>query len=395
MGRIALYRDPARGKYEWSNGFKTKIYKGAYPNLFMEYASFDDVFEDAKYSKQPFYYYLIHLMEHKFFFSPGDIEIPKKVLGDIKRGTCKILCANILEGFRYDKYYDPFIDGVQAKYDILKDAHFVILSANLAKHDRFSTIYHNGWETMAIYCYSQEWLQRGVDNIEREKEYKYICLNRRPHAHRLAMFLELYDKTSGGILTQWPDSGGPTMVHDSSVKARLLYKDTAHLFDKYPLDHLLPVKFEGDVNADIENPVSEHGEQADKYYNSYCHFVSETFFDDPGIFFSEKIFKPILYMQPFVLICQPGAVQALRDMDYDVFDDWIDHSYDNEPDPEKRFKMVFEQMRRVAETPLETLHEINKGFKYRYIQNMANLYARTKESTPKLVIDLQDAFYGR
>jgi hypothetical protein len=248
---------------------------------------------------------------------------------------------------------------------------------------------------MAIYCYSQEWLQRGVDNIEREKEYKYICLNRRPHAHRLAMFLELYDKTSGGILTQWPDSGGPTMVHDSSVKARLLYKDTAHLFDKYPLDNLLPVKFEGDVNADIENPVSEHGEQADKYYNSYCHFVSETFFDDPGIFFSEKIFKPILYMQPFVLICQPGAVQALRDMDYDVFDDWIDHSYDNEPDPETRFKMVFEQMRRVAETPLETLHEINKGFKYRYIQNMANLYARTKESTPKLVIDLQDAFYGR
>ena len=78
MGRIALYRDPARGKYEWSNGFKTKIYKGAYPNLFMEYASFDDVFEDAKYSKQPFYYYLIHLMEHKFFFSPGDVH-PKPI----------------------------------------------------------------------------------------------------------------------------------------------------------------------------------------------------------------------------------------------------------------------------------------------------------------------------
>ena len=392
MAKIGLYRDPGRGRYEYQNGFSVKTYRKAlYGQHFMEYDNFDKCFTDNKNTN--WYYYLIYLPEFQFFSMPESVEIPKKVIADIKRGKCKILLANVLEGFAYEKYYDPFIKGVIAKYDILQESHFVILSANMGKSATAKTVYYNGWESMAIHTYNVGWLQDGYDSVDREKDYTYICLNRRPHAHRLAMFLELYEHTSGGILTQWPNSGGPYMVRESSKKAKVLFRQTAKLFDKHNLEQLLPVTYPGDVDADAENPICETGVQADKYLNSYIHFVSETFFDGSGLFFSEKTFKPILYFQPWVMIGQHHSVKALREMGYDVFDDQIDHSYDEEKDHEKRFYMVRDEMIRLSNIDKETLYRVNKENRLRYFNNMATLFAREKEQPLKLILDLQDAFF--
>ena len=45
--------------------------------------------------------------------------------------------------------------------------------------------------------------------------------------------------------------------------------------------------------------------------------------------FSEKTFRAIQLPRPFLLFAATKTVQKLRDFGFDVFDDYVDHSYDN------------------------------------------------------------------
>jgi len=64
--------------------------------------------------------------------------------------------------------------------------------------------------------------------------------------------------------------------------------------------------------------------------DSKISLVIETYFDKThGVAFSEKIFRNLLLPRPFLLFNNPGAVQHLRRCGFDVFDDIVDHSYDD------------------------------------------------------------------
>jgi hypothetical protein len=83
--------------------------------------------------------------------------------------------------------------------------------------------------------------------------------------------------------------------------------------------------------ADEHN--NHHVAEIRHYTNSYCNIVLETHFDvdgSGGAFLTEKIFKPIKFGQPFVVVGAPGSLQALRDLGYRTFDHAIDNSYDLE-----------------------------------------------------------------
>ena len=76
-----------------------------------------------------------------------------------------------------------------------------------------------------------------------------------------------------------------------------------------------------------------HRAEISHYTNSYCNIVLETHFDadgSGGAFLTEKIFKPIKFGQPFVIVGAPRSLQALRDLGYRTFDHAIDNSYDLE-----------------------------------------------------------------
>jgi len=57
--------------------------------------------------------------------------------------------------------------------------------------------------------------------------------------------------------------------------------------------------------------------------------VVETYFDRPdcGIL-TEKTWRAVQMPRPWVLFAATGCVQKLRDLGFDVFDDFVDHSYD-------------------------------------------------------------------
>jgi hypothetical protein len=68
------------------------------------------------------------------------------------------------------------------------------------------------------------------------------------------------------------------------------------------------------------------------YTDSYVNVITESFYKYP-LFVSEKVVKPMLADQMFVMVGGKGTMQYLKELGIDTFDDIIDHSrYDNSED---------------------------------------------------------------
>jgi len=73
---------------------------------------------------------------------------------------------------------------------------------------------------------------------------------------------------------------------------------------------------------------------------SALHIVAETVFDRDKIHLTEKIFKPMVMMQPFVVFAGAGSLQYLRRYGFQTFDSIWDESYDLERDHDRRYQKI-------------------------------------------------------
>jgi len=76
------------------------------------------------------------------------------------------------------------------------------------------------------------------------------------------------------------------------------------------------------------------------WQKSFVHIVNETVFYDAKLHLTEKIFKPIVSLRPFVLAAAPGNLAYLRSYGFQTFDRWWDESYDLVEDTDRRSDMI-------------------------------------------------------
>jgi len=79
--------------------------------------------------------------------------------------------------------------------------------------------------------------------------------------------------------------------------------------------------------------------------DAFWHIVTETVFYYDKLHLTEKIFKPIVSKQPFMLLAAPGNLEYLRSYGFKTFGSWIDESYDNIKDHDQRIQAVVEQIK--------------------------------------------------
>jgi hypothetical protein len=63
---------------------------------------------------------------------------------------------------------------------------------------------------------------------------------------------------------------------------------------------------------------------------------------------TEKTAKCLVAGKPFILLGTSGQLTELKRLGFKTFDPWIDESYDNEPNAEKRFDMIKSELHRIA-----------------------------------------------
>ena len=149
-----------------------------------------------------------------------------------------------------------------------------------------------------------------------------------------------------------------------------------------------------DLLEDITNSLpiicnGEVGERPDlllrEYYANILNLVTDnaTGFDDSDNFkygtitLTEKAWKPFKTHQLPLYIGLPGYVDVIRSLGFDVFDDFINHSYDKEQNHIERIKIVVEELNRL--TQLDMLEFYNQNRK-RFVKNCANIYKLKAEA---------------
>lgn len=72
------------------------------------------------------------------------------------------------------------------------------------------------------------------------------------------------------------------------------------------------------------------------------HLVSETLFYTNKIHLTEKVFKPMVMSQPFIIWAAPGTLAYLKDYGFQTFEHIWSEAYDNEQDHGCRMQMLVE-----------------------------------------------------
>jgi hypothetical protein len=115
--------------------------------------------------------------------------------------------------------------------------------------------------------------------------------------------------------------------------------------------------------------------------------VNETNFYDDKLHLTEKIFKPIITKRPFILVSAPGNLNYLRRYGFKTFDRWIDESYDDEQDHDKRIIMIVEQLKKLCSMPwadlLKMFDEMNEILEF----NHKHFYGEFKEIISNELVD--------
>jgi len=82
---------------------------------------------------------------------------------------------------------------------------------------------------------------------------------------------------------------------------------------------------------------------------SAIHLVAETLFDTEKIYLTEKVFKPMVMSQPFVIFGPPGSLVYLKRYGFKTFDNLWDESYDLEMDSNTRMQKILRLIDQLAE----------------------------------------------
>lgn len=148
-------------------------------------------------------------------------------------------------------------------------------------------------------------------------------------------------------------------------------------------------KFDSPLTADKEYT---HGKLSadtdfDDINNCHWHVVTETVFFQDKLHLTEKVFKPIANRLPFILVAAPGNLAYLKSYGFKTFDRWIDESYDNETDPEKRIGLIVQEIEKLCNLSEDELNTITNEVQDVVDYNFNWFYGGFKELIVNEMVD--------
>jgi hypothetical protein len=224
--------------------------------------------------------------------------------------------------------------------------------------------------------------------FEPDKEFLFMVHNRALKSHRLGILclLKKYNIlddvdwsllrahqiknliTPKGFIVDWFFKD----VFNEEVQESL--KNEVNYFSNFEIKKS---KYEHQYNFDEGGHRYDHNDsyKVKTYSNSYINITTETNYVSPYIIhITEKTFTPFNFYQIPVFVATYQHVKYLRDMyGFDMFDDLVNHSYDNEIDNDKRLFMIADEIKRLNENP-QLIKDFYKNNEERFIKNRNIIY---------------------
>jgi hypothetical protein len=125
------------------------------------------------------------------------------------------------------------------------------------------------------------------------------------------------------------------------------------------------------------------------YENTLFSLITETNFYrhnwyDPTLTITEKTFKPIISLHPFILVSIPGSLEALRELGYKTFHPWINEDYDLEQNDSLRLRKIVDEVERLSNMSKDEELEFIKHVKPIAFHNYTVVTTRPIKTIKKL-----------
>jgi hypothetical protein len=311
----------------------------------------EDVEEDC-------YYIVNHQCSFEFVFGKKRWILSELVEEKVRNKNLKIIFLSEHESFDNIEIHLKNLKNLIIEKE-LKEENFYVLNNNSNLYETKHNLKTN------INVFKTNWLVELVtefnkDNINfiKEKKFTFLLHNRTPKSHRTGLLILL--KKMG-------------LLEGDIIDWSLLYPTIGHPFDAVYLDknfidihskelrpiykEFLTVKklsyYENDKNwfLDPSQYIERKYNELKSFEESYINIVTESHFNEKNIHITEKTFRPFLYLQIPIFLAGYKHVSKLKEEhpSLHLFEDLIDHSYDNEINNNKRLEMVSNEIKRLSE----------------------------------------------
>jgi len=305
---------------------------------------------------------------HAFHFNDGLLDqnsINPLVIERIKNKTAYILITLLFEGYLSDKFLSAMQEYFKHKNIPLTQIVYVTNCGNgkdvyenyCQRHNIVPEIH---MEYLPVFRVDKTDIANALVKYSLEgytpgpKEKTFLCFNRRYSDHRLLFFMmtvkrNLIDKFYMSMAASQPES-------DRTFKTNaeyLIYKHNTYGLTNEDIDScnsLLPLVLDND-NFN-RYPMETAVDPVEKFYkNSLINIINETYFFNNIIHITEKTYKPIAFLQPFILLGAAGSLQHIKDMGFKTFGEFWDESYDTEIDDSIRFTKIVNIVEEISNWP--------------------------------------------
>ena len=215
---------------------------------------------------------------------------------------------------------------------------------------------------------------------DRVLKKKYITFNRLTSSARIYRSLFINELIKHDILDQGHVSYGDVCPNNGHNYVRNL----ADARDDGLITHDMFLEAAGNIAVALETgplridyltrPAIPNGSMqlsaVPESQESFLQVVTETCYWDRKCHLTEKIFKPIIGRQPFVLLGCANNLAYFKSYGFKTFDRWWDESYDRIEDPIGRLQSVGNIVKQISDYSLDDLttmlHEMQEVLDYNY-----------------------------
>jgi hypothetical protein len=178
-------------------------------------------------------------------------------------------------------------------------------------------------------------LDKNMDSVN-----TFVSLNRGKRQHRSILIQLLYGLgiQSNGLISCMFEIDDPVASQWEFTSGQQHIKDLLHAghekFDRYSLT----ITDSSDIYklTPNNNPENFKNKLADYYKETFVEIITETSYSEKAFLLTEKTLNSIYGCNFPILLSSQGAVEFLRSMGMDMFDDVVNHRYDKIENPVDR-----------------------------------------------------------
>ena len=315
----------------------------------------------------------IYLIDNSIFEKYKSIKIPEQILHQIKLGNVVVVINSANEPYSFEPiHYTNQLISLGNRYNLNK-TNFKVLTGDQKPIEipdlNFEFIPYNYFLDFPWFinlnaeASTKRLNQHQIENslflkrmIDRNREITFkrvgLCYQRRAHSHRRVVMYEFYHDEivrDNIFMSFWNESRTQFQSYEPFGYST---KETVVMNDFFK-------DFRENLNFDdcdlSQNQAS--GLEVEAHKETFVSIVSETRYFN-SLFFSEKTFKPIYCLQPFIIINANGSLEHLKNLGFQTFNKWWDESYDEAPTLRDKLQKIKDIIKRLSKLSDKELHDM-------------------------------------